>query len=158
MPSDSCHSLFNEYRHLQRFPNSRYSSESPDWPAPQESPGSPEVPVSPFSPEFAQFIVFYSSFHHLALITSKDGCKVTLVASLAFLLCVFSNVCSNCFPRGMHIHTCCICFTFSPLCVLEWTLRLLSCNVAKSHWLHLLGFSPLCLLKCFLKLSAREDA
>ena len=74
-------------------------------PAPQESPGSPvspDVPVSPFSPEFAQFIVFYSSFHHLALITSKDGCKVTLVAPLAFLLCVFSNVCSNCFPRGMH--------------------------------------------------------
>ena len=100
----------------------------------------------------------FSSFRYFALIMSKGGCTVILVASLAFLLCVFSNVCPNCFPRGMHIHTSCICFTFSPLCVLKCTLKLLSCNVAKSHWLHLLGFSPLCLLKCFLKLSAREDA
>ena len=29
---------------------------------------------------------------------------------------------------------------------------------AKSLWLHLFDFSPLCVFKCLLKLSAREDA
>ena len=31
-------------------------------------------------------------------------------------------------------------------------------HLAKSHWLHLFGFSPLCVFKCLLKSLASEDA
>ena len=52
---------------------------------------------------------------------------------LAFLHCVFSNVSSNHLPVSMHIHTGYI----SPLCLFKCLLKLLTCEDAKSHWLHL---------------------
>ena len=46
-------------------------------------------------------------------------------------------------------------FIFSPLCVIKCNLRLRACEDAKSHWLHLFDFSPLCVFKCLLKLRER---
>ena len=42
-------------------------------------------------------------------------------------------------------------FDFSPLCVFKCLLKLPAWEDAKSHWLHLFGFSPLCVFKCALK-------
>ena len=49
-------------------------------------------------------------------------------------------------------------FGFSPLCVFKCFLKLLASENAKSHWLHLFNFSPLCVFKCVLKVNAREEA
>ena len=49
-------------------------------------------------------------------------------------------------------------FDFSPLCVLKCVLKWSAREDAKSHWLHLFGFSPLCVFKWVLKWPAREDA
>jgi len=47
---------------------------------------------------------------------------------------------------------------FSPLCVFKCLHKEFVSEQAKSHWLHLFDFSPLCVFKCALKASAREDA
>ena len=39
-------------------------------------------------------------------------------------------------------------FDFSPLCVFKCFLKVTAWIDAKSHWLHLFEFSPLCVLKC----------
>ena len=50
--------------------------------------------------------------------------------------------------------------SFSPfytdLCLFICLLKELETEQAKSHWLHLFGFFPLCVFKCFLKLPASE--
>ena len=77
---------------------------------------------------------------------------------LTFRHCALSNVSSNGLPEQRHSHIGCICSDFSPLCVLKCLLKLLAWAEAKSHWLHLFGFSPLCVFKCFLKSPAQEEA
>ena len=39
----------------------------------------------------------------------------------------------------------------------KWTLKSLAWTDAKSDWLHLFDFSPLCILKCCLRLSALHE-
>ena len=45
----------------------------------------------------------------------------------------------------------CLCFF---LCLFKWFAR----PNALSHWLHLYSFSPVCVIKCNFKYSAREEA
>ena len=45
-----------------------------------------------------------------------------------------------------------------PMCVIECFLKLSARVDAKSHLLHLFDFSPVCIFKWALKLPAREDA
>ena len=45
-----------------------------------------------------------------------------------------------------------------PLCVFKCVLKLPAQEEAKSHKLHLFGFSPLCVFKCLLKWSVGEEA
>ena len=47
---------------------------------------------------------------------------------------------------------------FSPVCVFKCVLKSAVREMAKSHWLHLFGFSPVCIFKCVPKLPTREDA
>ena len=84
--------------------------------------------------------------------TRLKGCIIRLVA---FLQCEFSNVSSNDLLEKRHSHIGYICLIF---------LHCAFSNVfsnhlpeAKSHWIHLLDFSPLCIFKCFLKLDALSD-
>ena len=49
-------------------------------------------------------------------------------------------------------------FSHTDLCLFVCLLKELGSEHAKSQWLHLFDFSPLCVFKCALKLSAREDA
>ena len=48
-------------------------------------------------------------------------------------------------------------FDFSPLCIFKCFLKSPASEDAYSHWLHLLDFSPLCVFKCVLKLPAQKD-
>ena len=63
---------------------------------------------------------------------------------------------------------CTVCFPMCPQIawmrwyIVAWLHDLIFLKVpasedAKSHWLHLFNFSPLCVLKCLLKFSAQED-
>ena len=74
---------------------------------------------------------------------------------LAFLHCAFSNVPSKCLPHRMQSHIGCICGTFSNM---DFQMILQGTCVKRSHWLHLFDFSPLCVFKCVLKCSLREEA
>ena len=69
--------------------------------------------------------------------------------------CAFSNASSNYLHEKIHSHTGCICLT---LWVFKCWRKDLGSEQAKSHWLHLFGFSPLCVFKCLLKWPACEDA
>ena len=44
------------------------------------------------------------------------------------------------------------------LCVFKWSLKTCALEDAKSHWLHLLDFSPLWVFKCLPKIPFWEDA
>ena len=101
---------------------------------------------------------------------------------LTFLHCVFSNVSSNPLPVGMQNNIGCIYLTFHAvhfqmslrsacqwgwkvtlvalvcLCVFKWFLKLPACKDAKSHRLHLFGFSRPCVCKCLFKLAGADEA
>ena len=86
------------------------------------------------------------------------GRKVTLVA----FVWLFSTVRFQMYPQlpawdGGNSHWLHL-LGFSPLCVFKCLHKELVSEQAKSHWLHLFDFSPLCVFKCVLKASAREDA
>ena len=105
------------------------------------------------------------------------GCKVTLITFVQLLSTVCFQVCLQmaCSRRGIvtlhafawlfSIFKCVLklstqkvakshwlhLFVFSPLCILECVLKLLAWTEAKSHWLHLFDFSPLWIFTCVLK-------
>ena len=58
----------------------------------------------------------------------------------------------------MHSRIGCICLIFLHYVFFKCLHKLLGSENAKSRWLHLFGFSPLCIFKCVLKLLEREDA
>ena len=76
---------------------------------------------------------------------------------LTFLHCAFSNVSSKHLDHSMHNRIGCICLTFLQ-CVFKWVLKVSAREDAKSHWLHLFDFSPLCFFKCLLKWLAWDEA
>ena len=92
------------------------------------------------------------------MVCPKRG-KVTLVAFVWLLATVCFQMC----PQTVFMGRCkvalvafvwlfpTVCFQINPetVCPRE---------EAKSHWLHLFDFSPLCVFKCVLKLLAWEDA
>ena len=48
-------------------------------------------------------------------------------------------------------------FDFSPLCFFKCVLKSPAPEEALSHWQHLFDFSPLCVFKCYLKSPAQEE-
>ena len=73
---------------------------------------------------------------------------------LTFLHCVFSNESSNGLPVRMQSRIGCMCMTFLQ-CASQVSPQTTShC----SHSWHLFVFSPLCVAKCVLKTSPREEA
>ena len=78
------------------------------------------------------------------------GRKITLVA----FVWLVSSVSFKMFPQTTCIKGCIIAlvtFYFMLLCLIECVFKLSSREDANSHWLHLLGFSPLCIFKWLLK-------
>ena len=108
--------------------------------------------------------IWWSSYWQLRLDLSLTHTKLkTKTATLTCLFIqenveklLFQAVCFLVYP----LFDCLVGdqFAFSPLCVLKCCLKLLACEDAKSHWLHLFGLSPPCIFKCLLKLPASEDA
>ena len=99
------------------------------------------------------------TFLHCASLNVSSNClpekkhSRTDYICLAFLNCVFSNVVSIACPRRGKV-TLVAFFYFSTLFFFKWPAR----EDAKSHWLHLFGFSPQCVFKCVLKTSTQEVA
>ena len=75
---------------------------------------------------------------------------------LTFLHYVFSNVLSNCLSVRMQNYTGCIDMAFLQCVFFIYVIKLLTCNHAKSHWLHFFGFSPLCLFFICLLIASPE--
>ena len=88
---------------------------------------------------------------------------------LTLYLCAFSNILSNCLPLWMQIPHCLHLFNFAPCLkvtlslVVLWLFstmhfqRVTAGIDAKSHWSHLFDYSPLCVIKCLLKLTATKN-
>ena len=85
------------------------------------------------------------------------GVSLELVKHHKYYKYVKSNQFQNILPMRMHRHIAIVWFLY-PMCIFKWVLNLSPREDAKSHWLHLFGFSPLCVFKCLLKLPACEDA
>ena len=85
-----------------------------------------------------------------------NRCKIALFAFVRLFSTVRFQMC----PQTACLWGCTVTlvtfFYFSPLCVLKCALKLPARDESKSHWLHLFGFSPLCVFKCLLKLNAWE--
>ena len=77
------------------------------------------------------------------------------IGCISFLQCVLSNVSLSWLPET-NSHWLHL-FGFSPVCVFKCLFKSPAQREALSHWLHLFDFSPLCFFKCCLKLPARED-
>ena len=75
---------------------------------------------------------------------------------LTFLHCAFSYVHSNCLPERMHSTFGYVWLTFphSAKCLLKWS----ALKEAKSHWLLMFDFSPLCIFMCSIKWPLWENA
>ena len=132
-------------------------------------PDSPLIFLHCF--ELSPFIWYYliiqkfEKFSNIA--TMALGPKIFIDICRTFLHCLSSNVSSYCLPEMMYNHIYCIrgckvtlaAFVWLfQLCVFKCFLKTSAREDAYSHWLHLFGFSPLCIFKCVLKLPAREDA
>ena len=76
---------------------------------------------------------------------------------LAFPHYVLKNVSSNGLPERMQSHTDITFVWLFSTVRFKCLLKLPSREDAKSHWLHLFDFSPLCVFECVLKLPAWED-
>ena len=98
------------------------------------------------------------------------GCKVPLIAFVWHFSIKLSSASSVHLDQSKYLYIGCICFTFlhcafqmcslaclrwckvtlvaciglSPLCVIKCCLKPSAQEEAKSHWLHLFDFSPLC--------------
>ena len=96
----------------------------------------------------------------LVMIPSHINCTLFLHRSKVH---TFLSVSLNCLHEMIQSNTGCICLTFlhcvfsassnrlhPPLCVFKRVLN----EGAKSHWLHLFDFSPLCPCTCVLKVPA----
>ena len=118
----------------------------------------------------------WGSFQMFSQIACMNRCKVTNGCICTF----FSTVSSNCLPEQMQSRIDCICMLFSRVsfqmcpqiaclyrckvalvafvCFFKCLLKLTFPTAAKSHWLHLNGFSREWILKCVFKWPARTDA
>ena len=89
-------------------------------------------------------------------------CARMLYNAVCYIWLIFSLMCYQmtpqiAFPRISKV-TFIALFYFSPLCVFKCLLKFSAREEAKSHWLHLFGFSPLCVFKWVLKWLACENA
>ena len=93
------------------------------------------------------FVRFFSTMYFQMFPQSAyiKGCKVTLVA----FVCLFSTVRFQMCPQTACLWGCTVTlvtfFYFSPLCVLKCALKLPAWHESKSHWLHFVRlFSTVC--------------
>ena len=104
----------------------------------------------------------YGLHFHLKIIRLFLDCgwKLFLDSWFTWLFfCVFVNVLWKGLLVIIHNHTDCIdFFDLSALCDSKCLLKSSAWTDAKSHWLHLTGFSPWFVFKCLLKALVWEDA
>ena len=117
--------------------------------------GHLKTPISPYSALTAFIQLFSSMSFHMSLqIVCVMGCKSTLAAFVWLSFTVYYQMCfQTACPKGWIV-TMSHLFNFCPM----WIFRCLVISHflidAKSHILHLFGFSPLCIITWFLKLAA----
>ena len=98
-------------------------------------------------------------------IACMRGNKVTMTAFVWFFSTVYFKIYPQVVNRILKLLACeeaeshCLhLFNFSPLCVFKCVLKLLAWEDTESHWLHLLDFSFQCIFKCIHKYSTQEEA